>query len=862
MMEKVMRVAVRVRPLHPAEIRVNKEICANVSADSRQVTLAGGHTFPCDFAFGPTVSQERVYCSSLKPLVVSLFAGRDVTVLTYGQAGSGKSYTLCGKHGGDRGAVWRVCEDILHQMTAKEHSSRVLSACCVALCGHELRDVLARDASQANLFITEDQNGRTVVDGAAEVPVGSMKDVQNVLKCVSDVNHKQPSSHTLLWLRLRQRGSSNNHTQAALFSTLMVVDLAGWECVSGLVSADPSRFKRSLQISTELRPIVDILQQPDRLPPSTPASRVHTPQTLSSHSHVHKQPRPSLTHSGSSDVPKVHSTRALCVSSTHSISSQQAHVSHSPLVRLLQNSLTVSSGGQTLLLVCVSPARSSLADTASCLMLAARAQDKYVTHADDLAKGEQQHPRDAPSGCGAQGRLVHNAAALLEEMQQGYSLSADLQQRLSSWLDAYQKTPHSPKASDHTLGGTLDGGHQVLNCAETEASLTTDTHSCQQSLQELKLHCRLQSELLVEQKLLAEGLRREHHHHSSSDMKEGQKRVQSCPHTARLPAHLTNPLIRSATAVNKNVRSSVHCVLGLERLWATLKSSNQLLLARQEEQEEVPRLPSSSSSSSSAAARRPRDTEARGDTQSGKDKRRSAIPLLNRTWTRKHSNPDLSPSTPESQDNHQAAPGPRGACEGQGSLSESRSAGVIALQQEKERLMKRRDELRDNLAAENTDTEKEDRALHLLEETMEAVDAVIEMRQHPDQQGASVTHQLTDNSDAVPIDSLGGLEDLSPQEAKALFHMFLSKAVRERGRCASQQRRVGELEGLLSSEREQSSSRLQQLEKEVFFYRSSSRELRRRLKELVQDAPPLTPPSTSSGRTSRVSGDGGLSHGQ
>ena len=100
MMEKVMRVAVRLRPLLPAELRQNREICAHVEADSCQVVLAGGHAFPCDFAYGPTVSQESLYCSSIKPLVASFFAGVDVMVLAYGQSGSGKTYTLSGRHSG------------------------------------------------------------------------------------------------------------------------------------------------------------------------------------------------------------------------------------------------------------------------------------------------------------------------------------------------------------------------------------------------------------------------------------------------------------------------------------------------------------------------------------------------------------------------------------------------------------------------------------------------------------------------------------------------------------------------------------------------------------------------------------------
>ncbi|KAL2092587.1 hypothetical protein ACEWY4_012385 [Coilia grayii] len=819
MMEKVMRVAVRIRPLLPAELRLNREIRANVAADSRQVTLAGGHAFPCDFAFGPTVSQERIYCSSVKPLVSSLFSGRDLTVLAYGQAGSGKTYTLSGKHNdraGDRGVVWRVCEDIFHEMTAKEHSSLILSACCVALCGDELRDLLSPDAKQKNLRITEDQNGRTVVSGAVEIPLGSMKDLQNVFKCMSDMNHQHSSSHTLLWLQLKQCGTSS---QDALLSTLLVVDLAGWECVSGLVNADPSRFKRSLQISTELRPLVDMLQQ-DRLTLSSPESHVHTSQALSSHAH---KPHTLLTQLDGSDLPKVY-THTSCPL-VHSVSAQ-THT-HSPLVRLLQNSL--SGSAQTLLLVCVSPAQSSLTDTASCLMLATRAQDKY-SHAD--LKGEHTRQR---SVLGAQGCLMQHAAALLEELQE-YSLSPCLQQRLSTWLDAYKKTPHASSASHHK-SGTFDvhqlPGTTTDNCDEIDASLIADAHSCEQSLQELKLHCRLQSELLVEQKLLADGLKRD-----QRTSEGGGQRLQSSPQTGRLPAHLNDPPACSGMAGNRRVRSSP-CNLSLERLSATIKTSNQLLLARLEEQEQVPRLPS---------VRRTKETEGRVEAQN-KDKKRSARPLLNRTWTRKHS-PDLSSSTPDSQ----GTPGPRGACEGQGSVSESRSIGVSALLLEKERLQKRRDDLSGHLAEGSMGNEQGDGTLHQLEETIEAVDAVIGMRLHPDQQGATV-RRLSDGS--APIASLRGLEDLSLQEAKALFYMYLGKAVCLRGRSASQQRRVCELEELLASEREQSSRRLQQLEKEVFFYRSSSRELRRRLKELVQDAP--SPPS-SQASCLRGSGDGG--HGQ
>lgn len=67
---------------------------------------------------------------------------------------------------------------------------------------------------------------------------------------------------------------------------------------------------------------------------------------------------------------------------------------------------------------------------------------------------------------------------------------------------------------------------------------------------------------------------------------------------------------------------------------------------------------------------------------------------------------------------------------------------------------------------------QDDSALHQLDETIEAVDAVIGLRQHPDQQGAPGS-QLSVSS--APTDSLRALEDLSLREAKALFYMYFNK---------------------------------------------------------------------------------------
>uniref|UniRef100_A0A8C9RJ59 Kinesin motor domain-containing protein n=1 Tax=Scleropages formosus TaxID=113540 RepID=A0A8C9RJ59_SCLFO len=96
-----VKVATRIRPLLPAEILQNQQVCVRVVPGAPQVLLARDRAFAFDFAFGPKAQQDEVYCTCVKPLVASLMDGYNVTVFAYGQTGSGKTYTIGAGHFGD-----------------------------------------------------------------------------------------------------------------------------------------------------------------------------------------------------------------------------------------------------------------------------------------------------------------------------------------------------------------------------------------------------------------------------------------------------------------------------------------------------------------------------------------------------------------------------------------------------------------------------------------------------------------------------------------------------------------------------------------------------------------------------------------
>uniref|UniRef100_A0A3B5L2W1 Kinesin family member 27 n=1 Tax=Xiphophorus couchianus TaxID=32473 RepID=A0A3B5L2W1_9TELE len=97
MSEVCVRVAVRIRPLLRKELLHQHQVCVRVvPSGSGQVSLGSDRLFSFDHAFGPTASQDEVYESCVQPLVESLLDGYNATVFCYGQTGSGKTYTLGG----------------------------------------------------------------------------------------------------------------------------------------------------------------------------------------------------------------------------------------------------------------------------------------------------------------------------------------------------------------------------------------------------------------------------------------------------------------------------------------------------------------------------------------------------------------------------------------------------------------------------------------------------------------------------------------------------------------------------------------------------------------------------------------------
>ncbi|XP_051277556.1 kinesin-like protein KIF27 [Dicentrarchus labrax] len=220
------------------------------------------------------------------------------------------------------------------------------------------------------------------------------------------------------------------------------------------------------------------------------------------------------------------------------------------------------------------------------------------------------------------------------------------------------------------------------------------------------------------------------------------------------------------------------------------------------------------------------------------------------------------------------------------SSSVKQAGGVTIEELEKERdtLKKRRDILDAQLKDNRVLTVEEEHSLLQLEEAIEALDAALEFKNHSIQDKQkklliSSSRQSQSTEPAHLCDVIRKLKELSPPEASELLVKYFNKVVRLREaehrwrlRCEELELQAGEQEVVLrelevamqrlaldadrrltqqhrdhqsniqlllqklkeggSGEAQQAiQDRLQHLEKELFFYKSSSRELKKKLKE-------------------------------
>ena len=220
-------------------------------------------SFSFNHVFPPAVTQVELFKSVVQPALDDVLSQkRDISLLAYGQTGTGKSYTLglLPSHSPRVEQEGIVPRSLMYCLERLETLELKMTLSCVQIYMNAPMDLLVTKKSSSKmekLKIRHDKNKGFFVDGLVEVPIETLRDAQLVLSlalenrvlATTNRNSTSSRSHTILSLLLRSQQKSTR---------LMFVDLAGSERVHPS-SNHPTRMKETRHINASLSALGNVI---------------------------------------------------------------------------------------------------------------------------------------------------------------------------------------------------------------------------------------------------------------------------------------------------------------------------------------------------------------------------------------------------------------------------------------------------------------------------------------------------------------------------------------------------------------------------------------------------------------------------
>ncbi|KAK8589384.1 hypothetical protein V6N13_088235 [Hibiscus sabdariffa] len=236
-----IRVFCRVRPFLWTDKRRTPEPVLS-ELDRVVVRSCGSRKeFGFDKVFHQDANQEDVFVE-VEPILRSALDGHNVCVFSYGQTGTGKTYTMDGTTD-EPGIVPRALKELFQQVSSDKSSSYTFSMSMLEVYLGNLRDLLAskpvsrayETAAKCNLNIQTDPKGSVEIEGLTQVEIPDFakarwwyaKGRRARSTSWTNVNEASSRSHCLIRIVISRRGDTPDAKPKV--SKLWMVDLGGSE---------------------------------------------------------------------------------------------------------------------------------------------------------------------------------------------------------------------------------------------------------------------------------------------------------------------------------------------------------------------------------------------------------------------------------------------------------------------------------------------------------------------------------------------------------------------------------------------------------------------------------------------------------
>ncbi|CAG9861558.1 unnamed protein product [Phyllotreta striolata] len=226
-MEVQIETAVRVCP-----IDYNGEmVCVQTNPLNRTVQL-NNQVYPVNYALPINCCQNTVFSTAVTPMVNLLLEGCDVSIVTIGQSGSGKSYTLYGPgfhfaaSESEHGIIPRFVREVFNKVAQYRDRSYSIHITWSQICGETVQDLIG---------------------GSSVECMGILDAFRHIQMGLSNMTSK--GAHSLFTLTLEQQWVIESTVQHRI-STASFADLAGSEKV---IMYDTNGFMQTLPMDPGLR---------------------------------------------------------------------------------------------------------------------------------------------------------------------------------------------------------------------------------------------------------------------------------------------------------------------------------------------------------------------------------------------------------------------------------------------------------------------------------------------------------------------------------------------------------------------------------------------------------------------------------
>ncbi|CAN8258703.1 unnamed protein product [Cochlearia groenlandica] len=231
-------------------IRPTKEYCWTVKKVSKDSYSVKDRHFTFDSVLDSNLNQEDVFQQIGVPLVKDALSGYNTSVISYGQNGSGKTYTMWGPAGsmledpspkGEQGLAPRIFQMLFSEIQREKMKSggKEVNFQCrcsfLEIYNGKICDLV--NQTQRNLKIKDDAKNGIYVENLTEEYVDSYEDVAQILMKglssrkvgATSTSFQSSRSHVILSFIVESwsKGASSNCFNTTRTSRINLVDLAG-----------------------------------------------------------------------------------------------------------------------------------------------------------------------------------------------------------------------------------------------------------------------------------------------------------------------------------------------------------------------------------------------------------------------------------------------------------------------------------------------------------------------------------------------------------------------------------------------------------------------------------------------------------